>query len=199
MAGYSLTTLHGEEALPFVDAIGRLRIEVFREFPYLYDGDLSYERRYLEGYFSCPQSVVGLVHSGKGEIVGATTGLPLSAAESEWQAPFNSAQISSEEVFYFGESVLRCEWRGLGIGKQFFDLRENFAASLRGVKMTAFCAVRRSQDDPRRPAGYRPLDTFWHSRGYQKATGMSTQFEWLEIGEAKPTQQTLDFWLRRLT
>ena len=31
----------------------------------------------------------------------------------------------------------------------------------------AFCAVVRAADDPRAPAGYRPLDAFWRKRGYR--------------------------------
>ena len=33
-----------------LDDVARLRIAVFRDWPYLYDGDLDYERRYLESY-----------------------------------------------------------------------------------------------------------------------------------------------------
>ena len=32
-----------------VDELAALRIRVFRDFPYLYDGDLDYERAYLAG------------------------------------------------------------------------------------------------------------------------------------------------------
>ncbi len=33
-----------------LDDVAGLRIGVFREWPYLYDGDLDYERGYLETY-----------------------------------------------------------------------------------------------------------------------------------------------------
>ena len=33
-----------------LDDVARLRITVFREWPYLYDGDLEYERDYLNAY-----------------------------------------------------------------------------------------------------------------------------------------------------
>ncbi len=35
------------EVLP---ALARLRITVFRDFPYLYDGDAAYEARYLADF-----------------------------------------------------------------------------------------------------------------------------------------------------
>jgi GNAT superfamily N-acetyltransferase len=66
-------------------------------------------------------------------------------------------------LFYFGESVLLPEYRGHGIGHAFFDPRERPPA--RGASAACFAAVMRAPDHPARPAGYRPLDAFWH-KGY---------------------------------
>ncbi len=46
---FQLRQLHGQELGPWLDVLGKLRIRVFREFPYLYDGSLEYERDYLGG------------------------------------------------------------------------------------------------------------------------------------------------------
>ncbi|HZP92062.1 MAG TPA: hypothetical protein VFB20_04175, partial [Burkholderiales bacterium] len=48
----------------YVDDLARLRIEVFREFPYLYDGSLDYERKYLKTYIGVPDSVIVLAFDG---------------------------------------------------------------------------------------------------------------------------------------
>lgn len=42
--------LTGEALGAALDDVARLRIEVFRAFPYLYDGDAAYERAYLQTY-----------------------------------------------------------------------------------------------------------------------------------------------------
>ena len=42
---------------PWLDALAELRIAVFRDYPYLYDGDLNYERRYLDRYAQSDRSV----------------------------------------------------------------------------------------------------------------------------------------------
>jgi len=34
----------GPALLPYIPELARLRIEVFRDFPYLYDGSLDYEK-----------------------------------------------------------------------------------------------------------------------------------------------------------
>ena len=41
-----------------LDDVARLRIAVFRAWPYLYDGDLEYERGYLDSYRTSPGAVV---------------------------------------------------------------------------------------------------------------------------------------------
>ena len=52
----------GSDIAPHVPDLARLRIEVFREFPYLYDGDEDYERKYLRTYVDSPRSLGVLVY-----------------------------------------------------------------------------------------------------------------------------------------
>lgn len=188
--------LHGSEFTPWLQAVAGLRIRVFRDYPYLYDGTLEYELDYLKVYQETPDSLVVLVTGADGNAVGATTCLPLDAEGPEFREPFEDAGIDPAEVMYFGESILLPEWRGQGIGKLFFDRREAHARAL-GKKITAFCAVDRPENHPLRPDGYRPLDTFWQSRGYVKQPDLQATFTWKETGEEQESPKTLTFWTRR--
>jgi GNAT superfamily N-acetyltransferase len=187
--------LRGTQLAPWLDALGELRIRVFREFPYLYEGSLDYEREYLRTYLEAPDSLVVMVTDSSGNVVGATTCLPMRQEEHEFQMPFRNAGIDTDRVFYFGESLLLPEWRGRGLGKMFFDRREQHARGL-GYDITAFCAVDRSDDHPLRPAGFRPLDGFWRSRGYSKQPHLQATFSWKETGEETETPKTLTFWTK---
>jgi GNAT superfamily N-acetyltransferase len=187
--------LRGAELEPWLDALGSLRIRVFREFPYLYDGSSDYERDYLRIYQETPGSLVVLVTSPAGEVVGATTCLPLAAEGPEFRQPFEQQGIDVSEILYFGESLLLPEWRGRGLGKAFFDHRETHARRL-GLPVTAFCAVDRPPDHPLRPDHYRPLDGFWESRGYVKQPALRATFSWKEIGEPTESPKTLTFWTK---
>ena len=187
--------LNGDALTPWLDGLGKLRIAVFREYPYLYDGSLEYEREYLKTYAKSPRSLVVLVTDAKNEVVGATTCIPLSDEGPEFQEPFLKAGWSVNDVCYFGESILLPQLRGRGIGKEFFKRREAHAQK-HGFKWTAFCAVDRSADHPMRPAGYRPLDEFWISQGYTKQPALKATFVWKEIGEAAESPKTLTFWTK---
>jgi GNAT superfamily N-acetyltransferase len=186
----------GEEIRRRLDAVAALRIAVFRDWPYLYDGDPVYEREYLDAYASAADSVFVLAFDGDA-VVGASTGLPLIDDTAEFRAPFDAAGIDASRVFYFGESVLLPAYRGCGIGHAFFDHREAHARSLGRIDLTAFCAVDRGADDPRRPADYRGNEAFWSKRSYTRRPGMTMRLRWNEIGRGE-VEHALTFWTRAL-
>lgn len=185
----------GTDLERWLDVLGELRIRVFREYPYLYDGTLEYEREYLRVYGECAESRIVLVTNDRCELVGATTCVPLAAESAEFRKPFEEAGLPVGEYLYFGESVVLPEWRGHGLGKEFFARREAHARSL-GLKHLAFCAVDRPDDHPQRPAGYETLDGFWKSMGFEKQPQLRAEFSWKEIGEAEETMKTLTFWTK---
>ncbi|RDI98254.1 N-acetyltransferase [Dyella solisilvae] len=192
-----IMTSVGDAVRPHLDALARLRISVFRDYPYLYDGDMAYERRYLEAYARSKRSVFVLALDGD-KVVGCSTGIPLVDEVAAIQQPFVQRRMLLSEVFYFGESVLLPEYRGQGIGHRFFQNREAHARRLKGFRWTAFCAVERAANDPRQPEGYQPKDVFWRKRGYQRQDDMFCALEWTEVDGLSPCEHRLRFWLRPL-
>lgn len=186
----------GDAILPWLDALARLRIRVFREWPYLYEGSQDYEQDYLRRYAASPQSLMVLALDA-GRVVGAASGLPMAHADDAFQAPFLARGVAPASVFYFGESVLEQAYRGQGVGHRFFDEREAFAAA-NGFAVTAFCAVQRPMDHPLRPADYRALDTLWLARGYQRQPHLTTYYPWRDIGDDNETSKPMMFWTRGL-
>lgn len=191
-----IRVLHGPDIGPWLADVARLRVAVFRDWPYLYEGDFDYERDYLAAYAASPRSVFVLA-TDRERVIGASTGLPLLDDGEAFRLPFRGSEIAPGDVFYFGESVLLPDYRGRGIGHAFFDRREAHARALGGFRWTAFCAVDRESDDPRRPAAHRGNDAFWHKRGYRRSAGMTMQLDWNEIGRGE-IPHALTFWLRPL-
>ena len=87
MSGISIKHLSGPELEPWVADLARLRITVFRDFPYLYDGTAEYEEKYLQTYIRSPDSIIVLALDGD-KVVGASTGLPMEDETEEFQRPF---------------------------------------------------------------------------------------------------------------
>ena len=194
---FNYLSLRGAEVSPYLEELGRLRIAVFLEYPYLYEGDLDYESEYLKVYARSERSLVVLLQC-EGVVVGATTCLPLEDESGEFLAPFSGSEIDPAAVFYLGESVILPEYRGCGAGRKFFELREAHARRLGGFRFTGFCAVDRPDDHPLRPEGYRPLHSFWEKNGYGRREDLRCELAWKEVGEVSKSNKTLTFWLKGL-
>ena len=177
--------------------LARLRITVFRDWPYLYDGSLEFERTYLAKFASGPDSLIVVARDGN-EIVGASTASPLMGLADELAPAFREHGIQPETIFYFGESVLLPQFRGQGAGNAFFQHREARARELGRFAQTAFCVVIRPAGHPLRPTHHRPLDGFWIGRGYRRVEGLTTSFIWKDIGQARETSKAMQFWIRAL-
>lgn len=186
--------LRGDALEAALDDVAGLRIEVFRAWPYLYDGDLSYERDYLQTYRDSPGAILVGAFDGA-RLVGASTGAPMEDHADDFAAAFCGQAIALSQIFYCAESVLLPEYRGHGVGNAFFDAREAQAREL-GRSHVAFCSVIRPDDHPLRPDNYRPLDGFWRKRGFEKLPGAVAQFRWKDIDQPQETDHALQFWMR---
>ncbi|HEY0275532.1 MAG TPA: GNAT family N-acetyltransferase [Paenirhodobacter sp.] len=191
-----IRTLTGTMLESVLDDVAGLRIAVFRDWPYLYDGSLDYERRYLDHYRTSPQAIVVGAFDGA-RLVGAATGTPLEDHANDFATPFAATGLALTEVFYCAESVLLPGYRGQGLGHAFFDAREAHARAI-GRRFSAFCSVVRPADHPSRPAAYRPLDPFWRKRGYAPMPGVVAHFNWTDLGCDTQSEKPLQFWGRTI-
>ena len=189
--------LTGKDLAAALPALARLRIAVFRDWPYLYDGSLAYEEKYLARLVAADGAVMVAACDGEA-IVGCATAAPLALAGEEFAAPFRARGLNPAGFFYCGESVLLPAWRGRGLGHAFFDRREAQARALGGFTHIAFCAVVRPEDHPLRPKNYSPLDAFWKKRGYAKAEGLVCRFAWKDVDQPAETEKTMQFWIKPL-
>ena len=192
-----IESLTGEAMRAAIPALARLRVTVFRDWPYLYDGTMSYESAYLRRFAASEDSVVVAAYDGD-TIVGAATGAPLGDHAEDFAKAFEGDAFDITRIFYCGESVLLPAYRGQGLGHAFFDGREAHARALGRFTHITFCGVVRPDDHPLRPANYRPLDDFWMKRGYRKADGLTTTYAWKDIDEAGESAKAMQFWLKAL-
>ena len=190
--------LRGQAFAEAIPALSDLRIKVFRAFPYLYDGDLNYEAKYLERFINADRAFLAAAFNEEDEIVGAATATPLAGETKEFRMPFEKAGYDVSKIFYFAESLLLPEYRGQGVGHEFFDARENHARSFDQYTHATFCGVVRPSNHPAKSKGYLPLDAFWQKRGFSKLEGMVANYSWKDIGDKEETFKPMQFWMREL-
>jgi GNAT superfamily N-acetyltransferase len=191
-----LETFTGSAAKPYIPELATLRMTIFRDFPYLYEGSLEYEEKYLSTYTASPDCFLAIVFN-EDKVVGATTAIPLLQETEEFKKPFVEHGYDLAKIFYFGESLLYPQYRGQGIGVRFFEEREK-QAKFYGATLATFCAVERSDNHPLKPAGYQPLHEFWRKRGFERKPMLQTSYSWKDIGSSEETYKPMVLWLKRL-
>ncbi|WP_147107443.1 GNAT family N-acetyltransferase [Tateyamaria sp. syn59] len=191
-----VATLTGPDIADALDDLARLRLAVFRDWPYLYEGDFTYERRYLEVYEQSNRAIIVAVYDGDW-MVGAATAAPLAEHADAFFDAFAGTDINIDTCFYCGESVLLPRFRGQGYGHAFFDAREEHAQAL-GYTQMCFAAVVRPPDHPLKPRAYRSLEPFWEGRGYVRMPGVIAHFPWKDVDQAVETEKPLQFWIKDL-
>ncbi|GAB3910639.1 GNAT family acetyltransferase [Larkinella knui] len=197
MDSLSFLTKKGPEIESVFEELAALRIAVFRDYPYLYEGTISYEKDYLKTYAQSARALLFAVYDGL-KMVGATTCIPLRDETADIRKPFEQAGFDLDTVFYFGESILLPAYRGRGLGHRFFDEREAHARRFGSFRMTCFCSVERPENHPAKPPDYRPNDAFWIKRGYRKEPSLRSTLEWPDLGEVISTPKPMVYWVRDL-
>ena len=196
-AQLEIVTFAGDAMRPHIPALAALRMRVFRDFPYLYDGDAAYEARYLADFIAAPSAAL-IVAFDNVRPVGCSTCVRLAEEDNALCAPFEAAGIDPASVFYFGESVLLPEYRGQGAGVAFFAAREAHARAVSSCDLAAFCAVRRPEDHPLRPPNAPSLEPFWRRRGFTPYPNLVCRLSWKQVDTDADVENTLSFWLKPL-
>jgi len=192
-----IETFAGDAMRPHIPALAALRMRVFREFPYLYDGDEAYEATYLADFIAAPSAALVVAFDGD-RPVGCSTCVRLAEEDDALRAPFAAAGIDVARVFYFGESVLLSEYRGRGVGVAFFAAREAHARAVSACDLAAFCAVRRPADHPLRPQNAASLEPLWRRRGFTPYPNLVCRISWKQVDTEAEVENTLSFWLKPL-
>jgi GNAT superfamily N-acetyltransferase len=196
-----ISVYFGSEITPFLEDVAKLRIQLFREFPYLYEGTSSIEEEYLRGFSSDPKSMLVVARSGK-ELASVSTAWPFTADANILKLAkqrFGEVGIRVEDVYYYGEILVKEKFRGRGITRKSYELHEA-AAKDYGYSIASIATVVRSVDDPRRPLNYIDTDALWGKLGFSK-TNIIVKHPWPTIqvdGTSTDELNPMVFWTKQL-
>jgi GNAT superfamily N-acetyltransferase len=188
----------GAELQSVIPAVARLRIEVFRDWPYLYEGNPTYEQRYLATYTESPRAAVVVARANEA-IVGASTGVPLVDETDNVKAPFVARGWDPARFFHYGDFVLQREFRGRGIGVALFSAVEAHAKAVSDCDFAIIVTVVRSPGHPAHPPDYVPLDGFWTRRGFTRRPDLVCKMAWKEVGADCESEHELVVWTKSLS
>lgn len=183
--------IRGNEIADHIEELGQFRIAIFKEFPYLYAGDMDVERKYLAGTVS-EESILVTQRDEYG-LLGVCTGLPLKNEQEQLKQPFVGCNI--DEIFYIGEVMVRDGWRGKGIGSLLLSTMIDTVDPIK-YKKWFLCAVDREANHPLRPDNYRSPDSLWTKFGFKQQLHAKVYFAYKDIGNAVETNKPMNVWVR---
>jgi hypothetical protein len=191
-----IKSLDGESAREFFNEIAQIRIDLFREFPYLYDGSIEYEREYLETYFKSKNSKI-ILGLDKGKIVAFSSSISLNEEIEEIKAPFLNRNLDISQYHYIGEVMIKNEYRNLSLPLEFERIHKEFATQ-KGHSKLVFMTVRRELNDISRPYKYKDPEKLWRYIGYKILDNMNIEMSWKRIDTGKDENNVLDIWQKNL-
>ena len=198
---YTIKLLTKEEVKPLLPFVATLRINIFREYPYLYDGNLKEEMDDLEQCAQVPHNALAIAYH-KETPIGFLYGIPLIEFKSHFENPvvdlFKDKNLAPETCYYFADVIILPEHRGNGLTKKLFDTLEIYAQE-QGYCSASF--ITESHDiHPLKPVDYKPLEPLWKYLQYKK-TGLQSEGSWLTHQPDKSVtkqKHVADIWFKQL-
>lgn len=189
----TIIELSGERVLGYLDQLAGLRLSIFQEYPYLYDGRLEDERRYLGGYADHGQVLLAV---DSGRVVGAITGMPLVEESELLVEPFRAAGLAPERGYYIGELLFLQRWRHRGWGSRLLARLEELIRLQGDYSYCCFVTVIRPPDHPLQPVGFVPIESFCQHQGYRRLNNTMAQLAWREV-DGQVSNKRLACWYKK--
>ncbi len=180
-----------------LDALATLRLDIFKEYPYLYQGRREDELAYLRSYAEKPEACVILASDGT-EVIGAATGMPLIHEDAQLRDAFAGSGYPLESIYYVGELLLQPAYRSAGLGQKLLTQMERHIRSLGHFQQLTCATVERPDNHPLRPDDAIPISRFLARTGFVHLPGVTTRFTWRETDGVK-REHTMQFWIKDLS
>lgn len=188
--------LTGTAIAEVLDDLATLRLEIFREYPYLYLGRKEDELDYVGTYVEAPDACVILACDEKA-VVGAAAGMPLMHENEQMLDAFAGTPFPLNEVYYIGELLLRRGYRNCGLGRKLLARLENHIRSVGSYCKVTCATVERPDDHSLRPRDYIPITRFLARTGFVRLSVVPSHFKWREI-DGEERDHPMQFWIKDL-
>lgn len=197
----TIKTVSGKDITPYIDTIAKFRLTAFKEFPYLYQGDLANERKYLEHYPKNLKSLLVLALQNN-EVVGFLTGVPLAGdfpGLADIQKACEQRHLNPQIFYYYGEGIIKPAYQGKGLFSQLMAAQE-LQLKKWGFKHSCFLTVKRDKSHPLKPKHYSDPSKIWRHKGFQPF-GFELSYNWptiLSNGKVKNHKNKLMLWVKTI-
>lgn len=188
MAEPKIETYKGKEIASKIDPIIQYINTIYREPPFLYNGQDADYKTYLNEYANDPDAYLNVVMDNN-TLVGLSLGMPLSRSRDLYKLPFKQV----DGIYYAGEFGLNPSYQGKGLENELIKWLEKEAKS-KGYDTMAFWEL---DSSPSKKSPLLPF-AFWEKQGYKHHPELGFKISWTNIGEDKESEHTAVYWLKKL-
>jgi GNAT superfamily N-acetyltransferase len=189
--------LTGDTIADHLNDMATLRLDIFQEYPYLYEGRREDELNYLSTYVDAPDASTILAYDDSA-IIGAATGMPLIHEDAQMRDAFTGTTLPLNEIYYVGELLFRPAYRNCGLGQKLLGRLQSHIRSLGSYRTLTCATVERPDDHPLRPFDYIPITRFLARTGFARLSGVTNHFRWRETDGVR-RDHCMQFWSKDLT
>ncbi len=188
--------LSGPAIAEVLEVLATLRLDIFLEYPYLYQGRREDERAYLRSYAEKPDAGVLLAYEDEA-VIGAATGMPLIHEDAQLQDAFADTALPLDTLYYVGELLFLPAYRNGGLGQQLLAQMENRIRAFGRYRALTCATIERPDDHPLRPRDDIPITRFLARTGFVRLPGVVTHFAWRET-DGVTRDHVMQFWIKDL-
>jgi hypothetical protein len=194
-SGLRVEMVSGADMQPYLERIVEYRLKYFKEFPYLYQGNVEEEVEFVEQYIKSSTARVLVLKDQCGNFGGFATGI--SVMESSHADKLGVIINQPENVYYIGEMIFDELFRGKDGFRQCLSYFQNIKEM--GYKKVCFITVQRDGKYPR-PINYHDHEGAWGVTGFEKYEQTIT-ISWPVIqvgGDSVAQENILNIWIKKL-
>jgi len=195
MGAIRVETFQGEEIAPYTNEIVQLCNKIYREYPYLYNGEDAGYESYLESYSQSKEAIICLAFADE-KAVGIAAGIPMSQRRNRYDQTLLEHGYDPDALFYLGEFGLKPEYQGRGIEEVMYQSIEDFARKNRNLTTICFWEIANSLDLSQRHSGYLPKEDFWKKLGFIRHPELNFVIFWTNINESQDSPHSAVYWLK---
>ncbi|MDQ2994889.1 MAG: hypothetical protein M3R00_08120 [Pseudomonadota bacterium] len=197
----TIETFSGVAARPYVDDLARLRLDAFKEYPYLYAGNLETEITYTMPYAEIDKAMITVAYVNN-RLAGLTTGMPVdcdSLMVNDIKKILVERGDTPTYYYYYGELIVLSEFEGRGLGQKLYETQD---ALIQSQGFTHVCQITslREEHHPLKPSNYRSLDDYWQKLGfYREHKTMSYRWPTLQTNNSVLLADNIvELWTKKL-
>lgn len=187
-----IETFRGAEIAPHIKEVIKLCDSIYREYPYLYNGDDAEYTAYIESYSQSNDAITCLAFDGK-NAVGLAIGIPMSKTRDLYKQTLMEHGIDLDKMFYLGEFGVKSEYRNNGIEEKMYLEIENFAKQAGSFNMIGLWEIQGAKT----PSEI-SKDEFWKKMGFMRRPDLHFDILWTNIGDSKESTHLAVYSIKKI-